>query len=261
MADQYHYIINSASTTNKSTTDLVAQMIEKYIRYSLTTTDYFAVTFQPVFAQPQKWYDASTISLREVSLDPATMTLHGLAEDYTQIPSDTDKTESWSLHSGSEQQTIHSDSNITSISCEALVVNLSRPWLDTDLFRTKGWSMPGQDAGYISNGKLTQNPGILPLYTTGLLVAHTSNIEAEFHESDLQFAIKALTANKPLFLGPIPISAEEIKSFVSNSKQLIQNSTTLTSELKLIKQTDPPLFLLGYISDLLPFSPPLTTTS
>ena len=255
----YGLIINSASTTNAFVTPFLSQAKKAFEESKMVNLSGGPGYWQPVFAQPERWYDESISSLKHVSIDPHTMDIQGLEEDFTQLPIDQNSLVSWGLSTGTDIKALHKDSKIKSITCECLVVNLERPWIHPDLFSLKDWSIEGQDAGFISNGKLTDNTGLLPLLPVAMIVGHHTTIEADFHETDLQYIIKVLSAEKPLYLGPLPISLADIKNAIEQVKQNSSVLNDLVNNLeKIISQNSTPIFLLGFVSNLIPFCPPST---
>ena len=69
-------------------------------------------------------------------------------------------------------------------SFEYRVVSLQRPWLQPQLCHLAGWTIPGLAAGGLSNGQLSDNPGLLPVLTTRMLAVRNLVVEARWSEAD-----------------------------------------------------------------------------
>jgi len=123
-------------------------------------------------------------------------------------------------------------SQVRSLSMEYLLVGLRRGWLNPTLFDTGDWFLSGQDAGFCSSGSLNNNNGVLPLISTGLLLGRNVQVSADWSRADASLLQDAKSAGKPVFLGPFLVSAPEAPG--------------------------PTLQVIGWTSDLVPFSPRIT---
>jgi hypothetical protein len=186
--------------------------------------------WRAVYAVPEDWYAAGSDRFQtlEVDLtaaqpfDSAFLVIEG-DETLCLTPGGT---------AGAGVTGPSSGTKLQSIRMEYLMVALRRPWLNTTLFETEGWYLSGQDAGFCSSGSLSANGGILPLIPTGLLIGREVNVSVEWGKDDADVVRAAKSTGRRLFLGPFP---------VSNPGEA--NST---------------LHVIGWTSDLVPFSPKMT---
>lgn len=58
-------------------------------------------------------------------------------------------------------------------------IDIERPWLVDYLFNMNGWTIPGQDAGWLSNGSLESNTGLLPLIPVSFIVCRDFIIQSK----------------------------------------------------------------------------------
>ncbi|WP_171060992.1 hypothetical protein [Poseidonocella sp. HB161398] len=91
-----------------------------------------------------------------------------------------------------------------------LLVHLVRPWLNELLFRTAGWQLGQQPAGFVSSGSLRRNPGVMPLLPMAVLLGRQIALEADWR--DEARAMLAAEPEGPLSLGPFPLGAAEAPS-------------------------------------------------
>jgi hypothetical protein len=91
------------------------------------------------------------------------------------------------------------------LSFEYRVVSIQRPWLQPQLCRLSGWTIPGLERGGISNGRLDDNPGLLPVLTTRMLTVRNLIVEANWTEADKSHAATAA----PLAFGPFVVSGAD----------------------------------------------------
>ena len=85
------------------------------------------------------------------------------------------------------------------------VVGIRRPWIQQQLLRLSGWSLPGLAAEGISNGRPVDNPGLMPVLTTRMLVVRRLFLKAEWSESDRERASQV----KSLAFGPFTVAGGE----------------------------------------------------
>jgi hypothetical protein len=131
------------------------------------------------------------------------------------------------------------------ISFRCCRVSFNRPWFMKSLLETKGWSLPGQVAGSLSSGTLLNNEGSFPLLPISFIAVRDLRIRAEWGEVDRGIAEHATDSGNTIGFGPFALSgyyAESGKSYASSF-----DGITITS---------PGLQILGWISLIIPYSPP-----
>jgi hypothetical protein len=182
--------------------------------------------WRPTYAVPDDWYDTSQIDrYKDLEFDlsdegerDGPFTLIG-SERPMQLSLGEDRGSSASLDPGTR---------IRSVKMKYLLVQFRRPWLNTLLFESEGWYLSGQPQGWCSSGKTDENSGVLPLLSTGMLLARDISIDAEWSARDQAFLDSARSSEKPVFLGPLSLTPPRS----SSSLQII-----------------------GWISSLVPYSP------
>ena len=60
---------------------------------------------------------------------------------------------------------------LKALRAKALVVTITRQWLNLDLFRINGLYLPGQPSGLYSSGTLQDNDGLMPLIPSAFCLA------------------------------------------------------------------------------------------
>ena len=91
------------------------------------------------------------------------------------------------------------------LSFDYRVVGLQRPWLQPQLCRLAGWTIPGLPADGLSTGRLTDNPGLLPVFTTQMLAVRNLVVEARWSEEDKNSVGNA----EAIAFGPFTISGAD----------------------------------------------------
>ncbi len=94
------------------------------------------------------------------------------------------------------------------ISFQYCVVSIKRPWFHSELFDMPGWSIPGFAAHSISNGLLTNNPGLLPAITTRFLAVRNLFVRAAWRDGDRAKAEQASKADGVLSFGPFALTGD-----------------------------------------------------
>ncbi|KAA9340261.1 hypothetical protein [Adhaeribacter soli] len=102
----------------------------------------------------------------------------------------------------------HFDGTYVEISAKLTLVKIMRPWLNTLLFRTKGWWLKNQPQNGISNGQLEGNAdSMLPLIPTAFVVMSDVKIKSDFSEKDKSHIASATSGKTSVGWGPFSISA------------------------------------------------------
>ena len=113
-----------------------------------------------------------------------------------------------------------------------LQVNLNRNWFDFAVLSSGAWYIAGEPAGHISSGKRDDNPGLMPLLPTALLVGTDVNVEGDWSRKDKEI----MDSHVALGIGPFPI--------VTHAAQAGREAGAL-----------PQVHLIGYLSALVPYVP------
>jgi hypothetical protein len=186
--------------------------------------------WRPVTAAPEDWPTAAPERFQHVDIDLNSLSSSGGA--FAMIAGD-DQLE-LRLDGGPAARAVRpsAETHLRSLRMEYLLVGLRRSWINPLLFDTNGWFLSGEDAGFCSSGSLTQNDGVLPLIPTGLLLGRNVELSADWSKTDASFLQDAKLARKAVFLGPFLLSHPQ--------------------------DADSTLQVIGWTSDLVPFSPRIT---
>jgi hypothetical protein len=185
--------------------------------------------WRPVYATPDDWSTAAPERFRSIDIDLDTSSTPQNA--FAMIGDD----EELALRLGSDNANGPTSTwvrGVRSVRVEYLLVGLRRPWLHPMVFETNDWFLSGQDAGFCSSGKLNGNRGVLPLIPTGLLLGRNVDVTAEWSAAGTSMLSEARSAGVPVSLGPFLLSAP------GNARST--------------------LHIIGWTSDLVPFSPKAT---
>lgn len=87
-----------------------------------------------------------------------------------------------------------------------MFVRFVRPWMDSTLFKTAGWWLTGQPAGYCSSGRSDVNGGVLPLITTGMIITRAIEFVGDWDPADQARIANALDAGLDVYVGPFRLS-------------------------------------------------------
>jgi hypothetical protein len=185
----------------------------------------------PVQAVPEDWCSAlNNYSNLTVDLAADQLDANSSSGPYTVLGSSADNLQ-WHLGAGSalRAQALSPSSLPSSVQMKYLMVSLTRPWFNPVLFKTLGWELPGQSPGFCSSGTAQNNPGVLPIVPTGLILGTQIQINAStWGAPDQQLIQAAQAGGPPLALGPFPV---------------------------LPKAAPPTVHVIGWISSITPLSP------
>ncbi len=131
------------------------------------------------------------------------------------------------------------------ISFRCCRVNFNRPWLLKSFLEVTGWTLPGQAAGSLSNGKLVDNTGTFPLLPIGFVVIRDLQIRANWGQVDRDIAAQAGKSDNAIGFGPFALSGRYAES--GKGYQSSFDGVTISS---------PGLQVLGWINLLTPYTPP-----
>lgn len=137
-----------------------------------------------------------------------------------------------------------------SLTAKIGLVRISRPWLHMPVFQLKNWALNGFNPGDISDGRIDSTQverNLLPLIPTSFFVIKDAVLEGEFSAGDEKIITEALSGGKELRWGPIALSG------VSSHGLTPQPFSSTYSQGRL---SIPNLQILGWVSEIVPFSPP-----
>ena len=151
-------------------------------------------------------------------------------------------------HSNSAQQS-HFDGTYVEIHARMTLVRIVRPWLNSLLFSIKGWSLKGQKANSISNGKLDGNSNnLLPLIPTAFVVMNDVSIKSDFSARDESHIKSATSGSASVGWGPFSVSAN-----YSHSESHDKLKATYAGGILSI----PGMQIVAWVSEIMPASPSL----
>lgn len=129
-------------------------------------------------------------------------------------------------------------------------VAIRRPWFLMSLLTLNGWSLAAQAAGSLSTGKLDVNPGSFPLLPTAFIAIRDLEIRGSWSSTDRKIAEMAAAGSGTVGFGPFALSGR----YGSD-----QAGATYTAKFDGQVLSAPGLQILGWISQVIPFSPPLSS--
>jgi hypothetical protein len=133
--------------------------------------------------------------------------------------------------------------NLTQCKLEYMLVRFIRPWMDFTLFKTSGWWLADQPPGFCSSGSREINTGILPLITTGMILARSAEFEGDWDPEDQKKIDELHAANEGIHIGPYklhdkskPVSTVNVVAWISElvpfSPQIAQANDSSTLQFK-----------------------------
>lgn len=142
-----------------------------------------------------------------------------------------------------------SETNNLRISFKYSLVTIRRPWMTFNLFATKSWSEGNLfGKGAISSGtKSEQNTAAMPLLPTSFVVVKDVIISASWSQADLALIKSKTTGGGGFAIGPFSIGGAYAHS---------SSNETFSSAIAGGTITVPGVQIIGFISQLVPFSPP-----
>jgi hypothetical protein len=152
-------------------------------------------------------------------------------------------------HSSSHQQASSETSNLR-ISFEYTLVTIRRPWMNFSLFSTKGWDLGNlYKKGVLSKGtKAGEDSAVFPLLPTSFVVARKIKISANWAKADWDLITSKTSGGGGFGIGPFSISGSYSHS---------SSNQTFTSAMASGTITVPGVQIIGFINQVVPFSPPV----
>jgi hypothetical protein len=142
-----------------------------------------------------------------------------------------------------------SETNNLRISFQYSLVTIRRPWMTFNLLATQSWSLGNLfKKGTVSKGtKGADNQGAMPLLPTSFVVVKDVVISASWSKADWDLITSKTSGGGGFAIGPFSIGGSYAHS---SSKE------TFTSAMAGGKITVPGTQIIGFISQVVPFTPP-----
>jgi len=161
----------------------------------------------PVYATPSDWYAVTDDAFSPVTID---LSARGqLTGPYATPggPNIDGPTPAWTTPQGSAP--LSPATRLKTLTFRALLVTLSRPWLNPALLAMGDVYLGGQPAGFYSSGDIIKNDGVLPLLTTGFYLAVDVRLEADWAPADQMRLSEAAANRTPLAFEGFALSDHE----------------------------------------------------
>jgi hypothetical protein len=149
-----------------------------------------------------------------------------------------------------KSQSASSETQNLRISFKYTLVTIRRPWMTFNLLGTKGWNLGNlYKKGQISNGTKTgQDKAVLPLLPTSFVVVKDVIISATWSKADWDLITSKTAGGGGFAIGPFSIGGTYASS---------KSKETYSSALTAGKITVPGVQIIGVISQIVPFDPPV----
>ena len=247
----YDNIINGASVRADSeyAGSVMNSAQKRFSEYKLQSLSGIPGTWHPDYAIPEDWYDITQRN-RFRSLDINLADLGSGDGPYTVLSGEPDsKIMRWrvgDVKNPNSSKEIDPDTQLQSLKFKYLEVSIARPWLKFEFFKLRGWYLQGQEKGYCSTGKTSDNMGVFPLLPTSFIVGIDVEVTADWGKLDREIIKGVATGNEQISFGPVLFNSGTPEPHViKNFKATVNNDTILS----------PALHVIGWISSLVPFSP------
>jgi hypothetical protein len=127
-------------------------------------------------------------------------------------------------------------------------VAVRRPWLMLSVLKLRGWHFAGQPAGSFSTGQVDINPGSFPLLPTAFIAIRDLRISGTWGKNDRSIAeLAAAGTGNTVAFGPFALSGKYGTDQAGSIYNAKFDGQTLTVD---------GLQILGWINQVVPFSPP-----
>jgi len=148
-----------------------------------------------------------------------------------------------------EERHLSSETKNLRVSYEYTLVSIARPWMTFSLLGTQSWNLQNLYAkGKISNGtKNGQDKSKWALLPTGFIVARKVRISADWSKADYDYIKKTLNAGANIGIGPFKIGG---------SYSSTKTSESFASAFAGSQIVVPGVQIIGWVSQVVPFSPP-----
>ncbi len=143
---------------------------------------------------------------------------------------------------------LSSETSDLQISFRFCRVAIRRPWLMMSILKLQGWHFTGQSAGSFSTGRTDSNPGSFPLLPTAFIAVRDLKIKGTWSQSDRAIAeLAASDTGNTVAFGPFALSGK----YGSDQAGSVYKSQFDGQTLSV-----PGLQILGWMNQVVPFSPP-----
>ena len=150
----------------------------------------------PVYATPADWYAIADDAFSPVSIDLNVMGQMTGPYATPGGPNLPGPPPAWTTPQGTVP--LASGTRLKTLTFRALLVTLSRPWLNPALLGMGDLYLGGQPAGFYSSGDILRNDGVLPLLTTGFYLAVDVQLDADWAPADQMMLSNAAETHSPL---------------------------------------------------------------
>lgn len=241
-------LINSMNTENSFTRSILEDSITNFKSAKMAGIGGIPEDWYNVVASPTNWCE---LLENEKNLLPLEIDLmNGDDEQKEFLVLNNQSGWNWKIISenSNTETPINRNSAITKISMNVLRVDFYRSWLDFELLNSPAWKIDGIDEGYYSSGKLDNNDGIFPLIPQGFLVGNNIKIEGEFSKEDLNLISESQDIGQTLSLGSLMLQNKDVLVDIvqENDKTILSSKTNQ---------------IIGFISRIVPLSPPISGTT
>lgn len=127
-------------------------------------------------------------------------------------------------------------------------VAIQRPWMRLSLMKLAGWHLTGQAAGSFSTGQIQSNSGSFPLMPIAFIAVRDLQIRGTWSRKDRAIAeLAAAGTGGNVAFGPFSLSGRYGSDQAGSVYQSKFDGVTLSA---------PGLQVLGWINQVVPFTPP-----
>ncbi|MFH6943562.1 hypothetical protein [Flavobacterium sp. FlaQc-50] len=242
-------IVNNANAFSKYSQAVFENARNSYNFSKLSGFGGIPEDWYNVQAKPSDWVELldSGSNLVEIEIDLADAVAN--SEDFL-ILSGNDSNLSWKIfdsHKNYAEIPLNVNSKITRIYLKLLRVDFYRSWLNFEILNNNSWKIDGLDKGYFSNGSLIGNKGSFPLIPQSVLIGSRIEVEGNFDPTDREI----LSSNRKTSENVVCMGTFVLNNIIESPKSdnVEKDTMILTSDVKQV---------IGYISRLIPESPPLS---
>lgn len=159
----------------------------------------------------------------------------------------------WGLWSARASASYHSDQTFASsdtsglsLSVKLLQVPLTRPWMRSEIFWSRGWKFsPSSGLGLVSDGGLPPK-GLMPLFPTAVVLARDLVINLDMTKEVNQAQLSSLSTSASAGWGPFSISGNYATTQSSSSHSFTKTDTGFAV---------PGPQIIAFVCEFVPLSP------
>jgi hypothetical protein len=237
----------------------VSEAQKKYAQISYPNLDGTIGQWRPVYATPEDWYDFSIpdrFQPFEIDLtDPDSP-----QSAFTTLGDTSFASLKWTIGggaggAGATSVAVDPNTKLHWLRTNALLVMLSRPWLDLSLCSVNGFSLGGQRRGLFSSGRLDTNTGFMPLLPSGFLLGTDTQIKADWASQDVKIIATAQNNAARVALGHFALSSGPARPSPPGGAAPAQPNYEATFDGKVVSSSA--VQLIAWVSTLVPLCPQL----